>query len=48
MNFSVTKSSLYDYLFCLLILVIPFSLKIPNIVLIVLIVFFIIDFKKIK
>ena len=39
---------LYDYLFCLLILSLPYSLKLPNVVLILLGLFFIGDYKKCK
>lgn len=48
MKLLLTKTSIYDYLFCGLILAIPFSLKLPNILLIVLTLFFIIDFKNLK
>ncbi len=47
MNLSVSKNSLYDYLFCALILVIPFSLKVPNIIMIALTLFFLADYKQI-
>ncbi|CAM4123230.1 O-antigen ligase family protein [Flavobacterium antarcticum] len=48
MNLTVSKGSLYDYLFCILILAIPFSLKLPNVLLIALTLFFIIDYKRIQ
>ena len=48
MNLSVYKNALYDYLFCLLIVVTPLSLKAPNIVLVALAIFFITDLKQIK
>lgn len=48
MKLSISKDSFYDFLFCLLILVLPFSLKAPNIVLISLILFFFIDYKQLK
>lgn len=42
------KQHIYDYLFCCLIFSLPYSLKIPNLLLILLCVFTIFDFKEIK
>lgn len=39
---------LYDYLFCLFILVLPYSFKFPNILLIVIAAFFLLDIKRSK
>lgn len=48
MNLPMSKNSWYDYLFCILIIVVPLSLKAPNVILIALTLFFIIDFKNSK
>jgi O-antigen ligase len=44
MELKNVKSNSYDYLFCLLILILPYSLKLPNIIIIALSLFFIFDY----
>ncbi|CAM3319631.1 hypothetical protein FLLO111716_03515 [Flavobacterium longum] len=44
----LSKNELYDFMFCLLILSIPYSNKAPNIILMALGVFFLADYKAIK
>jgi O-antigen ligase len=46
MELKNVKSNSYDYLFCLLILILPYSLKLPNIIIISLSLFFISDYRE--
>lgn len=46
MAFQIKSPDIYDYLFCLMVIVLPYSLKAPNVIAIVLSLFFIADFKK--
>ena len=48
MNWRAHAVDAYDYLFCLLIFSIPFSLKIPNAITILLLLLFIADFKSVQ
>ncbi len=47
-KFKSVKTDLFDYLFCFLVLSLPFSLSIPNGLLITLFLFFILDIKELK
>lgn len=48
MNLEHLKQHIYDYLFCILIIALPFALKFHNIALITLCLYFIIDYKRYK
>jgi O-antigen ligase len=46
MELNNIKSNFYDYLFCLLIIILPYSIKFPNILIVILSLFLIFDFKE--
>lgn len=48
MNSNKTINIVFDYLFCLLIVIIPISFAIPNLILVLLIVLFLADYKNLK
>lgn len=46
MELNNIKFNFYDYLFCLLIIILPYSIKFPNILIVILSLFLIFDFKE--